>query len=57
MIRYLVAARKPDGAQRILSGESREEAVARLCRHYGWDARTAGFTISLSQGLSDVTAE
>lgn len=56
-IRYIVAARRPEGAQRILPGETRAQAVARLCANFGWDERTAEFTISLSQGLSDVVPD
>ena len=56
-IEYIALALQPGGEEEILPGETREDAVARLMRHYGWDERTAEFTISLSQGWSDIVPE
>lgn len=53
---YLVLGRQPGGEERILPGETRDDAAARLQRHYGWDERTAQFTISISLGQGDVVA-
>lgn len=53
-IAYLAALSRPGGEQAILPGETREAAVARLQRHYGWDERTASQSIQLSEGWSDV---
>jgi len=55
-IDYLILSLRPGGEKQILPGETREEAVARLMGHYGWDERTAEFTISLSQGIGDAVA-
>lgn len=56
-IQYIAAALRPGGEERILPGESRADAVARLRRHFGWDERTAEFTISLSEGKSDLVPD
>ena len=57
MIQHLILSFQPGGEEEILPGETRADAVARLMRHYGWDERTAEFTISLSQGWSDIVPE
>ena len=57
MIDYIERSLQPGGEKCILPGETRAQAVARLTNHYGYDERTAEFTISLSQGLSDVVPD
>lgn len=57
MIDYIERSLQPGGEKRILPGETRAQAVARLTKHFGYDERTAEFTISLSQGLSDVVPD
>ena len=54
LIRYVVLCKQPEGPQCILPGETREQAVARLMKHYGWDERHAEFAISVSQGYGDI---
>ena len=56
-IEYLERSLQPGGEKCILPGETRAQAVARLSNHYGYDERTAEFTISPSQGLSDVVPD
>ena len=53
-IEYVALSLQPGGEKHVLPGETRAEAVAHLMRPYGWDGRTAQFTISLSEGWSDV---
>ena len=53
-IEYLLRSLEPGGEKEVLPGETREAAVARLMRHYGWDERAAEWTIALSEGLSDL---
>ena len=57
MIQYIERSLQPGGEKRIRPGESRADAVARLRRHFGWDERTAEFTISLSEGKSDLAPD
>ena len=56
-VQYIERSRQPGGEKSILPSETRDEAVARLRQHFGWDERTAEFTISLSQGLSDIVPD
>jgi hypothetical protein len=51
---HLVLCLAPGGEKEVLPGETREAAIARLMRHYEWDERTAGWTIALSEGWSDI---
>ena len=54
MIEHLILSLQPGGEKRILPDETREQAVTRLIRHFGYDEQTAQFTISLSEGWSDL---
>lgn len=51
---YVRLAREPGGEQRMLPGETREDAIARLMHHYGWDEDAAGLTLAVADGWSDV---
>lgn len=53
-IQHLILCLQPGGEKEVLPGEAREQAVARLMRHYGWDERTASLTLYLADGWSDV---
>lgn len=53
-IEHLILMCRPGGEKKILPGETRKEAVARIQRHYGYDERTAHLTIRLSEGWSDL---
>jgi hypothetical protein len=53
-IEYVVRSRQPGGEERVLPGETRDDAIARLMRHYDWDERTARFTLYLADGWSDL---
>ena len=53
-VEYIKRSLESGGEQEILVGESRDEAAARLMRHYGWDAWTAHQALLLAEGWSDV---
>lgn len=53
-IQFLLSCLQPGGEKRVLPNESLEQAVARLIGHYGWDERTARFTLALADGWSDL---
>ncbi len=54
LLAHVLRSLQSGGEKEVLSGEARDEAVRRLMRHYDWDERTAEWTISLSEGGSDV---
>jgi len=53
-VEELLRGLEPGGEERILPGETRGDAIARLQRHYGYSQSLAEKTIALSEGWSDI---